>query len=30
MKGVQFPPDMAARHDDYLEEAYLDRHDEPG
>ncbi len=29
MKGVQFPPDMAARHDDYLEEAYLDRHDEP-
>jgi hypothetical protein len=30
MKDAEFPPDMAERHDDYLREAYLDRHDESG
>lgn len=29
MKGAEFPPDMAERHDDYLGTASLDRHDEP-
>jgi hypothetical protein len=29
MKGLDFPPDMAARHDDYLAESYLDTHDKP-
>ncbi len=28
MRGVEFPPDMAERHDDYLAEAYLDTHDQ--
>jgi hypothetical protein len=29
MQGLDFPPDMGARHDDYLAEAYLDTHDKP-
>lgn len=30
MAGAEFPPDMAERHDEYLAEAYLDRHDVAG
>lgn len=30
LKGADFPPDMAERHDDYLADAYLDRHDKSG
>ena len=26
--GPDWPPDIGERHDDYLEEAYLDNHDE--
>ncbi len=29
MAGVEYPPDMAERHDDYLAESYLDNHDKP-
>lgn len=28
LRGDHWPPDLAERHDDYLAEAYLDRHEE--